>query len=50
MSGPTLITLEASAPLEDVNKILERDGGVIIANFLPMDIISKAMKDGKHSL
>ncbi|KAL2214435.1 hypothetical protein CC79DRAFT_146950 [Sarocladium strictum] len=45
MSGPTLITLDASAPLEDVNKILERDGGVIIANFLPMDIISKAMKD-----
>lgn len=47
MSPPPLVTIDASQPLEEINKIIERDGGVIVSNFLPQEVLEKAMQDGK---
>lgn len=47
MSPPSLVTIDASEPLEEINKIIERDGGVIVSNFLSQEVLEKAMQDGK---
>ena len=47
MSPPSLVTISASEPLEKINEIITRDGGVIVSGFLPSDVLDKAMNDGK---
>jgi hypothetical protein len=50
MAPSALVTLDASSSLDEINSIIERDGGVIVAKFLPRDVIEKAMSDGKDAL
>lgn len=50
MSPPSLVTVDASESLDKINEIVARDGGVIVSNFLPSDVIEKAMRDGEWSL
>ena len=50
MSPPSLVTIDASEPLEIINEIIARDGGVIVSNFLPGEVLKKAMEDGKPFL
>ncbi|RSL75208.1 hypothetical protein CEP51_011079 [Fusarium floridanum] len=45
MSPPSLVTIDASQPLDKINEIIARDGGVIVSNFLPRDVLDKAMQD-----
>nr|KIR44728.1 phytanoyl-CoA dioxygenase [Cryptococcus bacillisporus CA1280] len=40
----SLTYLEASTPLEEIRKIIERDGGVIIRNFLSPELLQEAMR------
>ncbi|KIR51244.1 phytanoyl-CoA dioxygenase [Cryptococcus gattii Ru294] len=40
----SLTYLEASTPLEEIHKIIERDGGVIIRNFLSPELLQEAMR------
>nr|KIR83266.1 phytanoyl-CoA dioxygenase [Cryptococcus tetragattii IND107] len=40
----SLTYLEASTPLEEIHKIIERDGGVIIRNFLSPGLLQEAMR------
>ncbi|RSM02438.1 hypothetical protein CDV31_010940 [Fusarium ambrosium] len=47
MSPPSLVTIDASQPLDKINEIIARDGGVIVSNFLPRDVLDKAMQDGE---
>jgi hypothetical protein len=49
MAPPSLVTIDASEPVEKINEIIERDGGVIVSNFMPPDIIGRAMADGQFS-
>lgn len=44
---PSLVTVDASEPIEKINEIIARDGGVIVANFLPQQLINKSTKDGE---
>lgn len=46
MAPPSLVTIDASEPLEKINEIIARDGGVIVSNFLPGHVLEKAMEDG----
>lgn len=47
MTPPKLVTIDASEPVEKINEIIARDGGVIVANFLPKEIMAKSMEDGE---
>jgi hypothetical protein len=37
--SPTLVTIDASEPLQAILDIIARDGGVIVSNFLPSDLL-----------
>ncbi|KAL4979360.1 hypothetical protein BDW66DRAFT_148483 [Aspergillus desertorum] len=41
--APSLVTIDSSEPLEEVYKIIERDGGVIVSNFLPPKLLKECM-------
>lgn len=41
--APSLVTNDASKPLESICDIIVRDGGVIVANFLSSELLSEAM-------
>lgn len=44
MTKPASLTyLEASTPLVEIYKVIERDGGVIIRNFLSSELLQEAM-------
>lgn len=47
MAPPSLVTIDASEPVEKINEIIERDGGVIVSNFMPREIMEQAMADGR---
>ncbi|KUJ06753.1 uncharacterized protein LY89DRAFT_692351 [Mollisia scopiformis] len=41
--APSLVTIEASEPLEKIVDIIARDGGVIVANFLSSELLKESM-------
>ncbi|KAI1829237.1 hypothetical protein DTO006G1_9827 [Penicillium roqueforti] len=41
--GPSLVTIDSSEPLEKIIKIIERDGGVIVSNFLSPEFLKDCM-------
>ncbi|KAF4965632.1 hypothetical protein FSARC_6595 [Fusarium sarcochroum] len=45
MSSPRgLVTVDASEPIEKINEIIARDGGVIVANFLSSNLLQECLK------
>ncbi|KAJ4245021.1 hypothetical protein NW762_014228 [Fusarium torreyae] len=48
MAPASLVIIGASEPLEKINEIIARDGGVIVSDFLPSDVLDKAMNDVDH--
>ena len=41
--APSLVTISASEPIDKVNAIIERDGGVIVSNFLTPELLKASM-------
>ena len=41
--APSLVTIDASEPLEKIFEVIIRDGGVIVSNFLPQDLLRETM-------
>ncbi|KAL4945154.1 hypothetical protein BDV06DRAFT_209654 [Aspergillus oleicola] len=41
--APSLVTIDASEPLDKIYKIIERDGGVIVSNFLSPELLKECM-------
>ncbi|KAL2813928.1 hypothetical protein BDW59DRAFT_167362 [Aspergillus cavernicola] len=41
--APSLITVDASEPLDKINEIIARDGGVIVSNFLSSELLKECM-------
>lgn len=48
--SPTLITIDAGEPLQAILDIIARDGGVIVSNFLPPDLLKETMISSKYGL
>ncbi|CAI7593456.1 hypothetical protein PCG10_009588 [Penicillium crustosum] len=40
-NNPEVVELDASAPIEEIVKVIQRDGGIIIKNFLSTEIIDQ---------
>ncbi|KAL4820757.1 hypothetical protein BDW67DRAFT_172345 [Aspergillus spinulosporus] len=40
----SLVTIDSSEPLEEIYKLIERDGGVIVSNFLSPELLKECMK------
>ncbi|KAL4913700.1 hypothetical protein BDW62DRAFT_158207 [Aspergillus aurantiobrunneus] len=41
--APSLVTIDSSEPLDKIIKIIERDGGVIVSNFLSPELLKECM-------
>ncbi|KAL4864668.1 hypothetical protein BDV12DRAFT_205605 [Aspergillus spectabilis] len=41
--APSLVTIDASEPLEKIFEIIARDGGVIVSNFLSQELLKECM-------
>ena len=41
--APSLVTVDSSEPLDKVFEAMERDGGVIVKNFLPPELLQECM-------
>ncbi|KAL5334341.1 hypothetical protein BJX70DRAFT_402708 [Aspergillus crustosus] len=41
--APKLVTIDASEPLEKIYEVIARDGGVIVSNFLPQELLKECM-------
>ncbi|KAL3479177.1 hypothetical protein BJX99DRAFT_268591 [Aspergillus californicus] len=41
--APSLVTIDASEPLEKINEIIAQDGGVIVSNFLSPELLKECM-------
>lgn len=41
--SPSLVTIDASEGLDRICEIMARDGGVIVANFLPAELLQELM-------
>ncbi|EGU77054.1 hypothetical protein FOXB_12437 [Fusarium oxysporum f. sp. conglutinans Fo5176] len=41
--APSLVTIDASEPLEKVFSVIDRDGGVIVSNFLSPELLKESM-------
>jgi hypothetical protein len=48
--SPTLVTINASEPLQAILDVIARDGGVIVSNFLPPDLLKETMSSSKYEL
>jgi len=42
-SPPSLVTIDASEPLEKIYQIIARDGGVIVKNLLSPELLAETM-------
>lgn len=38
-----VVTIDASEPIEKINEIIARDGGVIVSNFLSSDLLQECL-------
>ena len=43
----SVVTIDASEPLEKINAIIARDGGVIVSNFLSPELTQECLTAGK---
>lgn len=41
--APSIVTIDASEPLEKVFSVIDRDGGVIVSNFLSPELLKESM-------
>ena len=41
--APSLVTIDASEPLEKIYDIIVRDGGVIVSNFSSAELLEETM-------
>lgn len=44
---PPLVRIDASESLDSILKVVERDGGVIVTNFLSPELLNELMAAGK---
>lgn len=44
---PSLVRIDANEPLDDILKVIERDGGVIVTKFLSPELLKEAMNASK---
>ncbi len=42
--APSLVTFAASEPLDKINEIIARDGGVIVSNLLSSNLLDELMR------
>jgi hypothetical protein len=47
---PSLTRIDATEPLEKVLDVIERDGGVIVTNFLSPELLKESMEASEFSL
>ena len=47
--APSLVTIDASAPLEEIYEVIARDGGVIVSNLLSSELRTEIMNASKTS-
>lgn len=50
MAQRSIVTIDASEPLEKINEIIERDGGVIVSDFLEPELLQECLDAGKEAL
>lgn len=41
---PSLVRIDANEPLDDILKVIERDGGAIVTNFLSPELLEELMR------
>jgi hypothetical protein len=46
---PSLVTIDASEPIEKINGFIERDGGVIVSNFLAPELLESLVNASESS-
>ena len=46
--APSLVTIDASEPLDKILKIIEQDGGVIVSNFLSPELLKESMAASQY--
>ena len=44
----SLVTIDASESLEKIYEIIERDGGVIVSNFLSQELLKECMDSSEY--
>lgn len=47
--APPLLTVDATETLEKIYEIIERDGGVIVSNFLSQKLLKECMDSSEYS-
>lgn len=45
--APSLVTIDASEPLDKILDIIAEDGGVIVANFFSPELLKESMTAGE---
>ena len=48
--SPSLVRIDASEPLEKILGVIERDGGVIVTNFLSPELLEESMETSEYGL
>lgn len=44
---PSLVRIDANEPLDDILKVIERDGGAIVTNLLSPELLKESMDASK---
>ena len=47
MSPRQIVTIDSSEPIEKINEIIARDGGVIVANFISPELREECLAASK---
>ena len=48
--SPSLMRIDAAEPLENILGVIERDGGVIVTNFLSPELLKESMDASRFDL
>jgi hypothetical protein len=47
---PSLVRIDANEPLEKILDVIERDGGVIVTNFLSQELLQESMNTSEFGI
>jgi hypothetical protein len=47
---PSLVRIDATEPLEKILDVIERDGGVIVTNFLSQELLKESMDTSEFGM
>jgi hypothetical protein len=48
--SPSLARIDATEPLDKILDVIERDGGVIVTNFLSLELLKESMDTSKFKV